>query len=78
MLKDSALETRVWRKLDLRVLPLAAIFYLLSFLVSRSFHYPLSGQVEAKEINLFLFSFFLSCRIVLILEMLVSQGCNRI
>jgi len=43
MLKDSALEDRVWRKLDLRVLPVVAIFYLLSFLVSSV---GIPGQVK--------------------------------
>lgn len=30
---NPALEKRVWRKLDLYVLPVVAMFYLLSFLV---------------------------------------------
>ncbi len=30
---DPVLEKRVWRKLDLYVLPVVAMFYLLSFLV---------------------------------------------
>lgn len=34
---DSALDKRVWRKLDWYLLPLVAMFYLLSFLVSRQY-----------------------------------------
>jgi hypothetical protein len=34
-LVDDALEKRVWRKLDLFVLPVVSMFYLLSFIVSR-------------------------------------------
>lgn len=35
---DPAMEKVVWRKLDLYVLPMVALFYLLSFLVRRHFH----------------------------------------
>lgn len=31
---DPALEKRIWRKLDLYILPVVTLFYLLSFLVS--------------------------------------------
>jgi hypothetical protein len=31
------LESRVWKKLDLWILPIATMFYLLSFLVSINF-----------------------------------------
>jgi hypothetical protein len=31
---DTAFDQRVWRKLDLRILPVVAMFYFLSFLVS--------------------------------------------
>lgn len=34
---DPALDKRVWRKLDLFILPVVTIFYLLSFLVSSKF-----------------------------------------
>jgi hypothetical protein len=34
ILVDHALEKRVWRKLDFYMLPVVAMFYLLSFLVS--------------------------------------------
>jgi hypothetical protein len=30
---DSVMENRIWRKLDLYILPLASMFYFLSFLV---------------------------------------------
>lgn len=33
---DDALEKRVWRKLDLYVLPVVSVFYLLSFIVGES------------------------------------------
>jgi hypothetical protein len=33
-LVDDVLEKRVWRKLDLYVLPVVSMFYLLSFIVS--------------------------------------------
>jgi len=44
--KDPALE-KVWRKVDLYVLPVVAMFYLLSFLVSH-----LLQGVEAKPFTL--------------------------
>lgn len=34
---NSALEKRVWRKMDLFILPVVTMFYLLSFLVSSDF-----------------------------------------
>ena len=34
---DQRLEKVVWRKLDLYILPVVAMFYLLSFLVSKRF-----------------------------------------
>lgn len=33
VVENPAMEARVWRKLDLRVLPVVAMFYFLSFLV---------------------------------------------
>ncbi|KAF5335882.1 hypothetical protein D9757_015139 [Collybiopsis confluens] len=32
MVEDPAMEKRVWRKIDFYVLPIVAMFYLLSFL----------------------------------------------
>lgn len=34
ILEDDVLDKTVWRKLDRRILPLIAVFYLLSFLVT--------------------------------------------
>lgn len=34
IVEDPAMEKRVWRKIDMYVLPIVAMFYLLSFLVS--------------------------------------------
>lgn len=38
---DPAMEGRVWRKLDWRLLPVVTMFYLLSFLVSVNYIQPL-------------------------------------
>lgn len=35
---DPVLEVKVWRKLDMWVLPIASMFYLLSFLVTHPFY----------------------------------------
>jgi hypothetical protein len=32
---DTDMETKIWRKLDLYILPVVSMFYFLSFLVSR-------------------------------------------
>ena len=33
------METKIWRKLDLYILPVVSMFYFLSFLVSRLVHF---------------------------------------
>lgn len=40
--EDPAMEKKVWRKIDTYVLPIVAMFYLLSFLVSSIQHLLLS------------------------------------
>lgn len=39
ILEDDVLDQKVWSKLDRHILPLIAMFYLLSFLVTFQIHF---------------------------------------
>ena len=61
-MQDPTLEKTVWRKLDKWILPVVAMFYLLSFLVSK-FRVLLPFNIKQVAI-------FYTCRTALTLEML--------
>lgn len=46
---DAALEKRVWRKLDVWILPVVTIFYLLSFLVSPSSNQQIKARCTLSD-----------------------------
>lgn len=46
---DSRMEKRVWRKLDIHLLPLTTMFYFLSFLVGSSYFHPLVQLLILKR-----------------------------
>jgi hypothetical protein len=65
---DSIMGNRIWRKLDLYILPLASVFYFLSFLVDILFVFFFYPYPDAL--------FFDYDRIELISAMLASLVCR--